>query len=105
MLHKTSGIILHTTKYSDSSLIVKIYTEKFGLQSYMISGARSKKSKTKASLFQPMALVLLEVSNSEKITLQRISEINIEHQYIDVPYNIIKSSIAIFLIWCSRCRS
>ena len=97
MLHKTSGIILHTTNYSDTSLIVKIYTEKFGLQSYMISGVRSKKSKTKASLFQPMALVSLEVSNSEKTTLQRISEINIEYQYTDVPYNIIKSSIAIFL--------
>ncbi len=97
MLHKTSGIILHTTNYSDSSLIAKIYTEKFGLQSYMINGVRSKKSKTKATLFQPMALVELVVSNSEKTSLQRVSEINIQHPYSTLPYNIIKSSIAIFL--------
>lgn len=97
MLHKTSGIILQTTNYSDSSLIAKIYTEKFGLQSYIINGVRGKKSKTKASLFQPMALVDIVVSNSEKSNLQRISEINIQHPYTDIPYNIVKSSIAIFL--------
>lgn len=97
MLHKTSGIILQTINYSDTSLITKIYTETFGLQSYMISGARSKKSKTKATLFQPMTLVELEVSNSQKASLQRISEISIQHPYSEIPYNIIKSSIALFL--------
>jgi len=97
MLHKTSGIILQTINYSDTSLIAKIYTETFGLQSYMISGARSKKSKTKATLFQPMSLVELEVSNSQKSTLQHISEIAIQHPYTEIPYNIVKSSIALFL--------
>ena len=97
MLHKTSGIILQTINYSDSSLIAKIYTEHFGLQSYMISGVRSKKSKTKATLFQPMTLVELEVSSSQKSTLQRISEIAIRHPYTEIPYDIIKSSIALFL--------
>ncbi|WP_419894567.1 recombination protein O N-terminal domain-containing protein, partial [Proteus faecis] len=33
MLHKTSGIVLHTTKYSESSLIVKIISPDFGLKS------------------------------------------------------------------------
>ena len=97
MLHKTSGIILQTTNYSDTSLIAKIYTERFGLQSYMISGARSKKSKTKASLFQPMTIIDIEVSNSTKSNLHRISEISIQYPYSDIPYNIVKSSIAIFL--------
>ena len=97
MLHKTSGIILQTTNYSDSGFIAKIYTERFGVQSYIISGARSKRSKTKASLFQPMTIVELEVSNSVKSNLHRISEITIQHPYSDIPYNIIKSSIAIFL--------
>ncbi len=97
MLHKTNGIVLHTINYTDSSLIAKIYTEKFGLQSYMTNGVRGKKSKTKASLFQPMALVELVVSNSDKPGLKRISEINCSHPYSDIPYNIVKSSIAIFL--------
>jgi DNA repair protein RecO (recombination protein O) len=97
MLHNTSGIILHTTKYSETSLIVKIISPDFGVKSYIVSGVRSKKSKSKASLFQPLALVDMVVSNSDKTELQRISEINILYPYTDIPYNIIKSSVALFL--------
>ncbi len=97
MLHKTSGIVFHTTKYSDTSLIVKIFTKQFGLQTYIISGARSKKSKTRATLFQPLALMDLVVSHSEKGGLQRISEINSQHPFISILNNITKSSIVLFL--------
>ena len=97
MLHKTLGIILHTIKYSETSLITKIFTRDFGLQSYIISGIRNKKSKNKATLFQPLAMVELIVSNSQKGSLQRISEINTHYPYVDIPYNISKSSIALFL--------
>ena len=34
MLHQTRGIALHATKFSETSSVVKIYTELFGLQSY-----------------------------------------------------------------------
>jgi DNA repair protein RecO (recombination protein O) len=97
MLHKTKGIILQTVNYSETSLIVKMYTHSFGLQSYMIKGTRSKKSKYKASLFQPLALVEMVVSNVNKNSLQRLSELNIAHPYSSLPYDIIKSSIALFL--------
>ncbi len=97
MLHKTSGIILHTISYSETSLIVKIITPDFGVKSYIVNGVRKKKSKFKASIFQPLALVDLVVSNTDKAKLQRISEISISCAYIDIPYNIIKSSIALFL--------
>ena len=97
MHHTTSGIVLHTIKYSETSLVVKIYTRNFGLQSYMVSGVRGKKSKNKATLFQPLALVEMVVSNSNKGSLQRVSEINSLHPYVDIPYNIVKSSITIFL--------
>lgn len=97
MLHRTDGIILHTVKYSESSIIAKIYTNEFGLQSYMISGVRAKKSKHKSALLQPLSLVDLIVSNSGKGGLQRVTEINLLQPFTDIPYNIIKSSIAIFL--------
>ena len=45
MTESTNGICLHHYKYSESSVIVKIFTEKFGLKSYIIKGVRSKKSK------------------------------------------------------------
>ncbi len=97
MLHKTSGIILHTQKYLDTSLIVKIFTKNFGLQSYIINGVRSKKSKTPASLFQPLAIMDMQVSHSHKGGLQRITEINNNTPYYTIPYNIAKTSILLFL--------
>ena len=51
-LAKTNGIVLHQIKYGDSSIIVRIYTEEFGMQSYLIRGVKSKKSKIKSNLFQ-----------------------------------------------------
>jgi DNA repair protein RecO (recombination protein O) len=97
MLHKTKGIVLQTVNYSETSLIVKMYTRNFGLQSYMIKGTRSKNSKYKATLFQPLVLVDMVVSNAHKNTLQRVAELNIAHPYSHLPYDIIKSSIALFL--------
>jgi DNA repair protein RecO (recombination protein O) len=97
MLHRTDGIILHTVKYAESNIIAKVYTSEFGLQSYMISGVRGKKSKHKSALLQPLSLVSLIVSNSGKGGLQRITEINLLQPYTDIPYNVIKSSIIIFL--------
>ncbi len=56
MLTTTRGIVLHHFKYSEKSIIAKIYTEKFGLQSYIINGVRSAKSKNKAVYLQPLSL-------------------------------------------------
>lgn len=97
MLCKTKAIIIKTTKYTDSSLIVKAYTEEYGLQSYITNYSRSKKSKGKASLFQPLSLVDLVIKQSKKGGLERISDIGIFHPYTTLPYDIIKSSIALFL--------
>jgi DNA repair protein RecO (recombination protein O) len=97
MLFKTRGIVLHTISYSDKALIAKIYTELFGLQSYMISGARGKNSKVKPCLLQPLALVEMSVAHKEKNSMQRITEIRNAHPFASIPYDIVKSSIALFL--------
>lgn len=97
MLHKTSGVILHTVKYSESSLIVKILSPDLGVKSYIINGVRSKKSKFRTSLFQPLSLVEMVVSHKEKANLQRISDIGILYPYSDIPVNVVKSSLLLFL--------
>ena len=65
MDHKTRGIILHTIKYSESSVIAKIYTEKFGLLSFLVKGVRASKSKNKASMMQPLTLLDMVISYRE----------------------------------------
>ena len=61
MLHKTKGIVISFVKYRETSIIVKIYTEAFGIQTYIENGVRSAKGKNKIALFQPLTLLDLVV--------------------------------------------
>lgn len=97
MLHKTRGIVLHSLKYSESSLIVKVYTETFGLQSYLLKGIRSQKAKTKPALFQPLTLLDLVVYHKEKSTLHPVKEVRLALPTHSTASDIRKSSIALFL--------
>ncbi len=97
MLHKTRGIVLNHIKYSETSIIATIYTEVFGRQSYIINGVRGKKSKIKANIFQPLFLLEMEVYYKEKRDLQRAKEIQNAFIFSTVPYDLKKSTLAIFL--------
>ncbi|MDX8337940.1 DNA repair protein RecO [Draconibacterium sp. IB214405] len=97
MIAATEGIVLHSVKYGESSVIATIFTKEFGRQSYMINAARSKKSKNKASLLQPMFLVELEAYQKQSRDLQRIRAIKSLATYQDIPFDIVKSTQAIFL--------
>lgn len=97
MLHQTRGIALHATKFSETSYVVKIYTELFGLQSYLVRGVRKQNAKIKSGLFQPLTLLDLVVYHKEKSSLQNLKEASYSHSYKSIPFDIKKSSIALFL--------
>jgi len=97
MIYNTRGIVLHHLKYSETSVIAKIYTELFGLQSYLINGVRSKKATIKANILQPLSLVDMVVYHKEKSRLQRIREVSGNPPFSSIPYDIAKSSIALFI--------
>ena len=97
MLSKTRGIVLNYFKYSESSIIAKVYTEDFGLQSFLIRSARNKKSKIKASIFQPLTLLEFVTNNKKKSGLHAIKEIIDCFQLNGISLDIRKSSIVIFI--------
>ena len=74
MLYKTRGIALSYIRYKESSIIARIFTETFGMQSYIVNGIRSKNAKTKIALFQPLTILDLVVYNNKKKDINRISE-------------------------------
>ncbi len=98
MYHKTKGIVLHTVKYSETSVIAKIYTEGFGLLSFIVKGVRSTKSKNKASLLQPLTILDMEISHRENKNLQFIKEFRRFYNYASLPFDTLKSAIALFLL-------
>src|SRR6187431_1942886 len=75
MTHKTKGIVLRTVRYGETSLVVTIFTELFGVQTYMVNGVRtSKKSSAKANHFQPGAILFMLVYHNDQKQMQRIKE-------------------------------
>ena len=97
MIYKTRGISLHFIKYGERSIIARIYTEKFGLQSYIVNGIRSPKAHGRMALFQPLSLLDLVVYHNKKKDIQRISEIKFLENLHSIPFNMYKISIALFL--------
>jgi len=94
---KTRGIILHSIKHTDSSTIITAYTEQFGRASYMVHGVNKKKSVCRAALLQPLSLVEMDVIHLPGRDLQRIKEMQIDYQFIGLPYDPVKNSLALFL--------
>lgn len=97
MLHKTRGIVLKTTPYSESSVVVQIFTEKFGIQSYMINGIKKPRAKIRMNMLQSLHLVDLVVYHKANIGIQRISELLPSPVFRSIPYDLIKSAMIIFL--------
>jgi len=96
-LVNTTGIVLGRIKYSETSVIARIYTRHFGLQSYLLKGVRSSKSKIKMNLLGHLSLVEIVVYHSERSQLQHLKQIRSAYNYTSIPFDVRKSSIALFL--------
>ncbi len=106
MLQKTQGIVLSFIKYKETSIITKIYTESFGIQSYIVNsvrgGSKGRKTSSKIAFFQPLTLLELVVYYKKPTqrfssSLNRISEMKCPEPYQTIPYDYKKSGIAIFM--------
>ena len=97
MQANTAGIILHTTKFSDSATIATVFTREFGRVSYMLYGVNKKKSGNRAALLQPLSLVELVVKHAPGKDIQYIKEMRLEHQFTGIPFDSVKNSLALFL--------
>jgi len=100
MLHKTTGIVLRTVKYGETSLVVTMFTELFGLQSYLVNGVRApmKKGAAKANLFQPAAILDLVAYRNEFKNLQRLKEFKWGYLYQHILSDVRKNAVALFMI-------
>jgi DNA repair protein RecO (recombination protein O) len=98
--HKTKGIVLRVVKYGETSLIVTILTELFGVQSYIVSGVRTstKRGSGKANLFQPTAILDLVIYHNELKHLNRIKEFKWHYLYQHILSDVPKNSVALFMI-------
>ena len=97
MLHKTRGIVLRTTLYSESSVVVQVFTEKFGIQSYIINGVKKPKAKISINILQPLHLLDLVVYHKATTQIHRVSEAKALPVFRSIPYHLVKNTIIQFL--------
>lgn len=97
MVHKTRGIVLRTVKYGETSLICTMFTELFGLQSYMVKGVRSSKKRRSSPLY-PGALLDMVVYQQPNRNLQQIREYAPYVLYESLHEDVVKNGVALFAL-------
>lgn len=97
MLHKVRGIVLKTTMYSESSVVAQVFTDKFGIQSYLINGVKKPRAKIPMNILQSLHLLDMVVYHKANSQIQRVAEARPSPIFASIPYDVIKNAIVQFL--------
>lgn len=98
MIYSTKGIVLRTIKYGETSIVANIFTELFGIQSYLVNGVRTIGKTSKSHFFQPSSILEMEVYHNELKNLQRIKDLQWDVLYKNIFSDVIKNSVALYMI-------
>ncbi len=98
MLLKTRGIVVRSTKYGETSLILDIYTLDRGRQSYIINSVRTPKARVKQSIVNLASFVDLVVYQRDQKNVNRIKEVKPAQIYTSIPFDVIKGTVALFMV-------
>jgi len=98
MLVNTNAIVISALKYGEADLIVKCFTQKSGLKSYLLRGIlKSKKRKFKTSMFQPLSHLVLVAKHKNKGTLEYLQEAKMLSTYRTMHTDVMKSTMVLFI--------
>ena len=96
--YKGRGVVLHTLKYGDSSMVVYLLTDVGGRRTYMVQGVRSRSGRgSKLALFQPMVPVEFEGLESPHREMDRFREVRAGFVLQSLPFDVRKSTVALFM--------
>lgn len=96
-MEKTVGVVLKSFKYGDTSAIVYLYTQDFGMKSFLIKGFFSPKNKQAKVLRFPFVQVELSFSPNNGSSLQPLYQYNVVNAYAEMHQNPIKLLMLQFL--------
>ena len=96
--YKTRGIVLHTVRYGEKSVVAYLLTDAIGRQTYMVGGVGSGKGRSnKMALLQPMFPLAIEGLCSPRGEMHRFREVVLDHPLQSMPFDVRKSTIAMFM--------
>lgn len=95
MLVATPGLVLHTTPYAESSVVVKVFTRQLGLRSYIIKGVRGSRGRVKQNMLQPLSSLDMVVYDNPRSQLNYIKELTPRHP--DQPSEPVANALRFFM--------
>jgi DNA repair protein RecO (recombination protein O) len=95
MLHTTEAIVLKTIRHGDSSIVLKVFTERFGRRSYMVRLGRKKG--TTMAMLQPLNRIELVVTEDPDRDLHNAREIRVGKPFTRIPYDPVRGTVALFI--------
>ena len=96
MIIKTEGIVINYFKYQESSIIIKILTEKYGFQSFLLHGVRSNRSKKSIGSFQSLNVLELVANKSSRADIYWLNEFKLLHLTPSFQIDLKKSAMVMF---------
>ena len=97
MVDKTDAIVLHQIKYTDSGIIVQVYSKKFGRDSILVHGLRKKKSGRQNVFFQPLSVLDVVLNYRDPERMKTLKEFSVSYTPTNIYNNVAKSCIALFI--------
>lgn len=95
MRQSIKGVYLNHFPYSETSVILKVFTKEYGLQSFIVKGIKKKKGG--AAVLQPFHLLEIECSFNPNKNLNYAGVIKLQRPPVSITMDIRKSMVAIFL--------
>ncbi len=97
MLQSTRALVFYVARYSDSSGLIKIFTEEAGLQSCIVKSLFSRNAKLKPALFGHLSLLDLIIDNKPGRQIQYIREATVNRFYHEISDSIARTSVLLFI--------
>jgi DNA repair protein RecO (recombination protein O) len=97
MIEKMQGVVLHTLKYGEGSLIVDAFTRQRGRTSLLVKLPRGRKAGLAAGTFMPLSLIEVEADVRATKSLHTVKEAHWSYPFRSLPFHPVKCPLALFL--------
>ncbi len=98
MLERVHAIVLRLVKYNDKTRIADVLTREHGRMSFAVPDGAGKSKKSNARVvWRPLAVLEFEADLKSKGTLPRPRDVRVSYNYSDIPYNPLKTMVAMFV--------
>lgn len=86
---------MYTLPYGDTGLIVRLFTEQFGIRAFLVQGIGSPKGQRKRACLQPLNRLRIRFHQRDLHEIQRLGDMEFTAVYQYLPYDPVLLALAL----------